>query len=163
MSDEIVGKQIDKSGVKSPGAQAHPYRFANQQGRQGNMDYGTNGIESGDLKKNTFYIRGNTAYNLGDIGNYLWGRGMAELGILVGTATLAAHVNNMFNGRQDKTPLYDFGPGTYGKPGLFDSEGDQRAIARGHASSPRSVEMAKKASEQLRTIIRGMEKTGPYH
>ena len=97
------------------------------------------GISSGDLKSNTFYLRGNTAYNVGDIGNYLWGRGMAELGISLGTSSLEAHYNNMFKGRGQKTPMYDFGPGTYGKPGLFDSIGDQKAISQGYRSSPKGI------------------------
>ena len=84
------------------------------------------------LKPNTFYIREGTAYNIGDIGNYLWGRGMSELGVNLGTAVIGAHVNNMMWGRDQKTPLYDFGPGTYGSPGFFDAESDQRAIRNGY-------------------------------
>jgi RHS repeat-associated protein len=146
MSDEKVEKQIDASGVKSPEAQAHPIRFANQSSRQGKMDYGVNGFNSGDLKANTFYIREKVAYNLGDIGNYLWGRGMAELGISINSAFTGAHINNMANGRRDNTPLYDFGPGTYGKPGLFDSHGDQRAISRGYSNSPKGAMLIKQTS-----------------
>jgi len=144
MSDAKVEEQIDASGVKSSEAQARPMKFTNQQGRQGNMDFGVKGIESGDLKPNSFYIRSVTAYNVGDIGNYLWGRGMAELGIQLGTASIGAHLNNMFNGRNDKTPQYDFGPGTYGKPGLFDSKADQRAITSGFLSTPKGVALWKK-------------------
>jgi hypothetical protein len=69
----------------------------------------------------------------------------------------------MANGKGDQTEIYDFGPGTYGKPGLFDSQADQDAIARGHASSPRAAEMAKQDAEQLRKIVNGLIKTGPYH
>jgi hypothetical protein len=110
------------------------------------MDYGVNGFNSGDLKANTFYIREKVAYNLGDIGNYLWGRGMAELGISINSAFTGAHINNMVNGRRDNTPLYDFGPGTYGKPGLFDSHGDQRAISRGYSNSPKGAMLIKQTS-----------------
>jgi len=141
MSDKKVEDQMDRSGVKNP--QANPLSFANEQGRQGNMDYGVRGIVSGDLKPNTFYIRENHAYNVGDIGNYLWGRGMAQLGISLGTASIGAHVNNMINGRKDHTPLYSFGPGTNGKPGLFDSQADQRAIQRGYANSPKGAMLIK--------------------
>jgi hypothetical protein len=42
-------------------------------------------------------------------------------------------------GNSDYTPKYDFGPGTYGKPGLFDSQGDQRAISSGFLSTPKGV------------------------
>ncbi|MFL9485568.1 DUF6443 domain-containing protein [Chitinophagaceae bacterium LWZ2-11] len=143
MSDAKVESQIEKSGVKSLEAQTSPISFANTQGRQGYMDYGVKGITSGDLKTNTFYVRENIAYNVGDIGNYLWGRGMAELGISLGVASTGAHVNNMVNGRGDKTPLYDFGQGTYGSPGFFDSIDDQRAIQRGYQSSPKGVMLQK--------------------
>jgi RHS repeat-associated protein len=147
MSDAQVESHIDKSGVKSPAAQADPVGFANQQGRQGNMDYGVKGLKSTDpstkLNANTFYIRENHAYNVGDIGNYLWGRGMAQLGISLGTASMGAHVNNMFNGRRDHTPLYSFGPGTNGSPGLFDSQADQRAIHRGYVNNPKGAMLIK--------------------
>jgi hypothetical protein len=147
MSDAQVESHLDKSGVKSPDAQASPISFANQQGRQGNMDYGVKGLKSNDpntrLNANTFYIRENHAYNVGDIGNYLWGRGMAQLGISLSTASIGAHVNNMINGRRDHTPLYTFGPGTNGKPGLFDAQSDQRAIQRGYANSPKGAMLMK--------------------
>jgi RHS repeat-associated protein len=143
MSDAQVESHMDKSGVKSPAAKADPVGFANEQGRQGNMDYGVKGLKSTDpntkLNANTFYIRENHAYNVGDIGNYLWGRGMAQLGISLGTASMGAHINNMFNGRRDHTPLYSFGPGTNGSPGLFDSQADQRAIHRGYVNSPKGA------------------------
>ncbi|NCT73666.1 MAG: hypothetical protein GXC78_03985 [Chitinophagaceae bacterium] len=143
MSDSKLESQIDRSGVKSPEAQAGPVGYANKSGRQGTMDYGVQGIRAGDLNPKAFYIREGTAYNVGDIGNYLWGRGMAELGIRLSTASIGAHINNMANGRKDQTPLYDFGPGTYGKPGVFDSQGDQRAIHRGYANSPKGAMLLK--------------------
>lgn len=107
------------------------------------MDYGVKGIQSGDLNSNTFYIREKVAYNVGDTGNYLWGRGMAELGISLGTASIGAHVNNMVNGRRDQTAFYTFGSGTNGSPGLFDSQADQRAIHRGYANSPKGAMLIK--------------------
>lgn len=111
------------------------------------MDYGVRGIDDGDLNTNTFYIREKIAYNVGDIGNYLFGRGVAELGLNLGTASIGAHLNNMgswIKGNGDYTPKYDFGPGTYGKPGLFDSQGDQRAISRGYSNSPKGAILLKK-------------------
>jgi len=143
MTDAQVENQIDRSGVKSPEAQASPMSFANRSGRQGTMDYGVQGIRTGDLKPNTFYLREGTAYNVGDIGNYLWGRGIAELGISLGNASIGAHINNMANGRKDHTPLYTFGPGTNGKPGLFDSQADQRAIQKGYVNSPKGAMLMK--------------------
>lgn len=140
MSDAKVEAQLERSGVKSSEAQSSPIRFANEAGRQGSMDFGVQGIKAGDLSTNTFYIREGIAYNVADIGNYLFGRGAAELGINFGTTSIGAHLNNInswIKGNKDYTPLYDFGPGTYGKPGLFDSQGDQRAIHRGYANSPK--------------------------
>ena len=142
LSDAKVEKQIDASGVKSPEAQANPISYAKNQ-PTGGMDYGVKGIMSGDFKTNTFYIREKIAYNVGDIGNYMWGRGMAELGISLSVAQLGAHWNNMLNGSKQQTPLYDFGPGTYGKPGLFDSQADQRAIGKGYANSPKGAMLIK--------------------
>ncbi|SUJ02348.1 Uncharacterised protein [Sphingobacterium spiritivorum] len=100
------------------------------------MDYGVQNVSSGDLSSNTLYVREGTAYNVGDIGNYMWGRGMAELGIDLGVARLGAHYNNLMNGRSQKTSAYDFGPGTYGTIGLLDSPADQRAISNGYNNSP---------------------------
>lgn len=53
----------------------------------------------------------------------------------------------MFNGRKQKTPLYDFGPGTYGTPGLFDSPGDQRAIRAGFKTTLFSKQQDQKAKD----------------
>ncbi|PSL26374.1 DUF6443 domain-containing protein [Chitinophaga ginsengisoli] len=144
MSDEMVERQLDRSGVWSPEAQANPMRFANKSGRQGAMDYGVRGIQANDLQTNTFYIREGLAYNVGDLGNYLFGRGTAELGISLATASMGGHINNMVNGRRDHTPYYDFGPGTNGSPGIFDSKSDQRAIHRGYANSPKGAMLIKK-------------------
>jgi RHS repeat-associated protein len=143
MSESKIENSLIKSGVYSKAAQARPFKFANNAGRSGSMDYGMAGIFSNDpgtmLRSNTFYLRENFAYNVGDIGNYLWGRGMAELGINLAIAQSGAHVNNMANGRNQKTPYYDFGPGTYGRSGVFDSNADQQAIQRGYLSSPKGA------------------------
>ena len=101
------------------------------------------GLRSGELKKNTFYIRESSANNVGDIGNYLWGRGMAEEEISLCVASIRVHVNNMANGSKDITPLYDFGPGTYGRPRRLDSEANQRAIQNGYANSPKGAMLIK--------------------
>jgi RHS repeat-associated protein len=137
VSDATVDNQMQRSGVKDH--KGVGYAYAESHGG-GKMDYGAQGIETyGDLNKNTFYVRGGTAYNVADYGNYLWGRGMAELGITVDNASLGAHYNNFFNGRRgrDEYSQYNFGKGTYGKPGWFDSPSDQRAIMKGHASHPK--------------------------
>ena len=116
------------------------------------MDHGVRGIESGDLSPNTFYIREGTAYNVGDIGNYLWGRGMAELGIGLNTARSGAHYNNMFNGSKQKTAYYDFGPGTYNSPGVFDSEEDQQTIINCYMNSPAGKSILRNESEQTKLL-----------
>jgi RHS repeat-associated protein len=136
ISDATVDNQMQRSGVKDHQGIAYAKQESTAGGK---MDYGYQGLENyKDLNKKSFYIRDGTAYNVGDYGNYLWGRGIAELGITAGIASLGAHYNNFFNGRRgnDYYPKYDFGPGTYGKSGWFDSPGDQRAIVRGHASHP---------------------------
>jgi hypothetical protein len=92
------------------------------------MDYGAGGIRSGDLSQHTFYIRENTAYNVA----------------ILATISGGVEWRNWVNGKSDKTPLYDFGPGTYGRAGLFDSEGDQRAIHRGYANSPKGAMLIKR-------------------
>lgn len=147
-SDALVEKQIVRSGVRDASAQKNPLTYAKEQGAL-NMDYGIRGIKAGDLKSNTFYVRGEIAYNVGDFGNYLWGKGMGILGIDLGTAKIGAHWNNFWNGRKQKTPLYDFGPGTYGDPGLLDSPGDQRAIEAGHATSPQRAKERNDANKAL--------------
>ena len=62
---------------------------------------------------------------------------MAELGIDLGDALIGAQVNNMVNGRRQGTSLYDFGPGTYGPSGFWDSDAGQKAIKSGYLNSPR--------------------------
>lgn len=77
---------------------------------------------------------------------------MAELGFDLGAASIGAHINNMFNGRRDNTPLYNFGPGTYNSPGLFDSKGDQRAIVSGYMSNPKYPMLKQKEYDRYKEI-----------
>jgi len=157
LSDGDIAKQMDRSGVNSPEAQKSPLSFAKAQGvASGKMDYAIQGAYANDLNKNTFYLYNNnsnapsfagdryTAYNIGDIGNFLWGWGIATLGIGNDAAAAGAQYNQIFNGRRgnDKTDLFDFGPGTYGPPGWFDSPDDQRAIQDGWNASPRGRSMS---------------------
>ncbi len=94
LSDSKVDNMIDESGVRDQtGTYGDRTKFAWNEG-SGKMDYAWNNARSGNLNKNTLYVRESVAYNLADIGNYLWGRGMAELGIMLGEAKLGAHVNN---------------------------------------------------------------------
>jgi RHS repeat-associated protein len=152
MTDGDISKQIDRSGVNSDAAQNSPLSYAKSQGvASGKMDYAIQGASAGDLNKNTFYLYNNnsnapigtpdsyTGYNIGDFGNFLWGWGMATLGIGNDAAAAGAQYNQIFNGRRgnDKTDLFDFGPGTYGDPGWFDSPDDQQAIQDGWNASPR--------------------------
>jgi RHS repeat-associated protein len=131
LSDSKVESMIDASGVRSAAAQNSPWSYAKNEATE-KMDYG----HYNNLAKNTFYIRENTAYNVGDIGNYLWGRGMAELGFDLGTARLGAYANNALFGRRQWAEKYNFGKGTYGDAGFWDSPGDQRAIVNGYSNSP---------------------------
>jgi hypothetical protein len=135
MSDAKVNYLILRSGVTFVKPE-DGLGFAWNEGAK-KMDYGIQGINSGHLKKNTFYLRDNVAYNVGDIGNYLFGRGAAELGIPYGKVQIGSNLNNMLNGRRQTTSDYDFGPGTYGSPGVLDSEADQRAISAGFYSTPK--------------------------
>ncbi|GHV43024.1 hypothetical protein FACS1894180_0900 [Bacteroidia bacterium] len=143
VSDATVNSHIDRSGANSHSGIGYAYPESHGGGK---MDYGYQGIEIyGDLNKNTFYVRDGTAYNVADFGNYLWGRGMAALGIDIGVAQIGAHWNNFWNGRQgrDNYSQYDFGPGTYGAVGLFDSVADQRAIINGYRSLIKHVAQPK--------------------
>lgn len=45
----------------------------------------------------------------------------------------------MTYGGYTNTQHFDFGPGTYNGAGLFDSQGDQRAISRGYLNSPKGA------------------------
>ena len=131
LADDAVEMLIDNSGVKTEKARSSKWSYAANNAK-GFMDYG----HSSTLGKQTFYIREGIAYNVGDIGNYLCGRGMAELGFGLGDAKLGAHVNNMLNGRRQESTKYNFGEGTYNGVGFWDSEGDQRAITNGYTNSP---------------------------
>jgi hypothetical protein len=98
-------------------------------------------------------------YDIGDFGNFLWGRGMGELGIQIGLAQLGAQYNHIRYGRRgnDQTDLFNLGPGTYGKAGWFDSAEDEQAIKDGHSSSPRVI---RDAEAQLKRLEMEM-KYGP--
>lgn len=63
---------------------------------------------------------------------------MGELGIDLLTSKIGAQYNHIRYGRRnlDQTELFDLGPGTYGKPGWFDSPADQQAINNGYSSRP---------------------------
>jgi len=155
-----INAQIDRSGVHSAEAQKSPLTFAKNSGTAGGgMDYAVQGAKAGDLNKNTLYVAGGVGYDIADFGNFLWGRGIGELGIQLGTAQLGAQYNHIFNGRRgnDVTPLFDLGPGTYGKPGWFDASSDQQAIINGHSSSPRII---REAEAQLKRLEQEM-KYGP--
>ena len=135
VSDANVSDMMQRSGVTSTMARLFPYAYAWNQSVAGKMDYG---VYYG-LRKDSFYVRDGIAYNLGDYGNYLWGAGMATLGIPYMNASIAAHLNNLFsgldqNGSVNKDAQYYFGPGTYNSEDMtwFDSPEDQRAIYNGY-------------------------------
>lgn len=46
---------------------------------------------------------------LADVGNYIWGRGMAELGFELCDARIGAHVHNAICGKARQINTYDFG------------------------------------------------------
>jgi hypothetical protein len=69
---------------------------------------------------------------------------LSELGIELTMASTGAHGNNMLFGRRQKTAAYDFGPGTYNSPGVFDSAADQQALIRGYMSGPKYPELKRK-------------------
>ena len=75
-----------------------------------------NKIPDGDTKGG-FFVMGNSssvAYNINDAGNYLWGQAMNRIGIGLGDAKIAAHVNSKGTGNG------------------WDSPADQRAIGQGY-------------------------------
>jgi hypothetical protein len=86
----------------------------------GNMDY-----YSSHLNDNyAFYLSNNTAYNPMDAGNYLWGVGIAKLGIPAWDAYRGSQINAVLLGNRQN-----------GKAGINlkgDSEADQRAIFNGY-------------------------------
>ena len=138
-TDAMIDKAMNISGVKGV-TRDKGMNYAWHQGvAGGKMDYGIAGISRGDFNKNTLYVRDGLAYDVADWGNFLFGRGMAYLEIDLGTVQIGAHYNNFVNGRvrrNDATDYYNFGPGTYGSPGIFDSPSDQQAIINGYTSHP---------------------------
>jgi RHS repeat-associated protein len=154
LSNEKIESMIDESEVKTADARNSPLNYAwHESGKNGKMDYAITYGKKGFFSKNTFYIRETTAYNIGDIGNYIWGRGMAELGIALPTARLGAHVNNILFGRRQETKAFNFGEGTYGAHGFCDSQGDQRAITNGYLSSPEGRKWAERIIKQNEKIL----------
>jgi RHS repeat-associated protein len=135
MSDSKIQGIVDGSVSQKTG---NKYSFALAQGKAGGLlDFGNNGVVNGTLNKNTIYLTGGQGYDVADFGNFLIGRAFADLGIPLPTALNGAQYNHIKNGRSgvDYTSNYDFGPGTYGSPGLLDSNEDQRAIINGYNSS----------------------------
>jgi RHS repeat-associated protein len=131
INDSYIDAKMEQSTVTDNKGAMGKYFFAKNEAT-GSMDYGVKGILNGELATNSFYIVEGSAYDVGDFGNFLWGHGMSELGIPLSLARCGAHFNNAVNGRTQMTSLYNFGPGTYGKPGLLDSPADQRAIVAGY-------------------------------
>jgi hypothetical protein len=153
---ECSGAGCDGSGVKSVDAQAHPLSYAKQNGIAGGlMDYGIRGHASGYLNKNILYVTNDVGYDIGDFGNFLWGRRMAESGISLPMMQAGANYNNIVNGRRgtDYTSIYDLGPGTYGDPGLLDSTEDQTAIANGFWSSPKVIKTTQESMEEFNRVM----------
>jgi hypothetical protein len=140
LSDATVDMLMEKSGVRSAEAQDHPMSYAASTSTTW-MDFGTYKNDQGkdQFNKNTLYMREGRAYNIGDIGNYLWGMGMSELGISLGVARAGAHANNIWQGMRGGQIPQAYNLGNNKQPmsqGFWDSPGDQRAIAngyRGHA------------------------------
>jgi RHS repeat-associated protein len=157
MSDKDVEGHMELSGVKKIANKANKYTYAyDAAARNGKMDYASTGIANGTLNKNTFYVRESVAFNVADMGNYLFGRGAAELGIQLRTAKLGANINNMVNGERQIQNIFDFGPGTYGHPGLLDSDADQAAIHRGYANSPAGKAIATENEEKGKEEIKSL-------
>lgn len=150
-TDAMVNGEMEKSGVNSADPKKG-FTYAKQNSEAGGkMDYGM----QPNLLKNTFYLRNGSAYNVGDFGNYLWGRGMAQLEVDLALTTIGAHYNHILNGRirrQDQTSKYDFGPGTYGSPGLFDSKNDQRAIINGYMDNPKYPMLRQRENDRYKVI-----------
>ncbi|OQP55782.1 RHS repeat-associated core domain-containing protein [Niastella populi] len=150
-TDALVNNEMDKSGVNSADTKKG-FSYAKENSTAGGkMDYGM----QPNLLKNTFYLREGTAYNVADFGNYLWGRGMAQLEVDLPLATIGAHYNNFVNGRRgrDVTEKYNFGPGTYGSPGLFDSKSDQRAIISGYMNNPKYPMLQQREYDKYKSIL----------
>jgi hypothetical protein len=137
LSDATVDQIMNKSGVRGDEAQSHPMNYAKNQSNGRWMDYGSFKNDQGkyQFNSNTLYMRENIAYNIGDIGNYLWGMGMSELGINLSIAQAGAHANNFYQWLRGGQipPAYNLGNNNKPmKQGVFDSPGDQQAIANGY-------------------------------
>jgi hypothetical protein len=146
---ELVHYMIACSGVYDKNEESIPEKkkFLEEQAT-GKMDYGAVGLSKSLLDKQSFYIintigTAGTAYNVGDMGNFIWGAAINAIGLGKNSARLGAHYNQFFNvWRKSKKgelpkqwqPGYDFGPGTYNvtkKIDMFDSKADQKAIFNG--------------------------------
>jgi|GEM_PF-6752702 len=165
ISDSKIEQQIDGSGVKTAAARNSPLSYAKGQGASGGaMDYAIQGAARGDLNQNTLYVTGGVGYDIADFGNFLFGRGMGELGISLPTTQLGAQYNHIFNNRlrgNDATPVFNLGPGTYdpNNPGWFDASSDQQAIINGYNSSPTVI----KAQQEIQQRIHNyMQNWRPY-
>jgi RHS repeat-associated protein len=160
VSDAKIEQQMDRSGVKTDAARSAAITYASNQGTAGGlMDYAIQGAAAGDLNRNTLYVTGGVGYDIADFGNFLFGRGMAELGVSLVTTQLGAQYNHIFNNRfrgTDAAPIFDLGPGTYdpNNPGWFDSGSDQRAMANGYSSSPAVVRAYQKTLQLISTHMR---------
>lgn len=161
LTDAKIQRQMDASGVNSSEARSNPIAYAWKNGQKsGKMDYAIQGAASGDLNKNTLYVAMGTGYDIGDIGNYLLGMGAGQLGFSASDSKFGGQVNQLLFGRRgsDITSLFNLGPGTYGNPGFFDSQADQRAIGNGNAASPRRAAEVEKEVKQLQIEIATMPK-----
>jgi len=162
VSGAKMDRQMDRSGVTTTAARNSPLSYALAQGRQGGaMDYAVQGAAAGDLNKNTLYVTGGVGYDIADFGNFLFGRGIGELGIPSGFGETGGQYNHIRYGRRgtDVTSLFDLGPGTYGEPGRFDAASDQQAISNGYSSSPAVI----KAQQEIQQRINNyMQNWRPY-
>lgn len=152
-NDNNINGMLNQLGVFKERNQAESLLYAYNEGKGGgNLDYGATMVNTGELKKNTFYITGGNAYNVADYGNYLIGRSFREMGIGLTESRGGAHWNNFWNGRSDITPEYNFGPKTgYGQWKPLDDNADQRAIVRGFASGSRPIRLNPKP-DLIRTV-----------
>lgn len=153
VSNGVIDNKMEESGVNdNKSFPAESYTLSQSNGK--NMDYTqTSGFSKFPIEKSTLYAVKGTAYNSGDFGNFLWGQGMKRLGIPLWETRLGAHVNNIFNGRdQNAESPYDYGRGTYDSPGFLDSPGDQRAIKAGYNYNTGYQ------SKLLRNILKSIQK-----
>ena len=157
VSGTKMDRQMDRSGVTTDAARSNPLSYAKAQGVSGGaMDYAVQGAAAGDLNKNTLYVTGGVGYDIADFGNFLFGRGIGELGIPSGFGEMGGQYNHIMNGRRgnDVTPLFDLGPGTYGKPGWFDATSDQQAISNGYSSSPAVIKAQQEIQQRINNYMK---------